>query len=332
MNISRRHTKAPLAALGLLLSLGWGCEPGSNASTTPHTPTQTNAKADGAPKGTTTTGAEDGSKAAETGSVVVKRSGELPAKPQRIVSLAPNITEVLFALGLGDQVTGVTKYCDYPPEAKSRQKVGGYIDPDLEAILAAGPDLVVGMSGAATDKITPDLEKAKIPFVVLRMRNIEETIAGVAALAEAVGAPKKGVSMAGALRASLTPRHDGKGAKPKTLFVLGHKPLVVAGPGTFGHELIELAGGTNAAGGLDTPYPQLDAEKVITLAPEVVIDANMGQSDTERNAFWATYEAIPAVKSGHVSTFDDPSLLRQGPRLVQALETFERVISKAKLP
>ena len=102
---------------------------------------------------------------------------------------------------------------------------------------------------------------------------------------------------------------------------------MVAGPGTFGHELIELAGGVNAAAGMKTAYPQLDKEKVLELAPEVVIDANMGQSDEARVAFWATFETLPAVRDGKIETFDDPSLLRQGPRLAQALETFVRVIS-----
>jgi iron complex transport system substrate-binding protein len=326
MNTPRRHITSAVAVLGALLWLGWGCERGPNAPPEPDRPAQTNVADEAAPAETS------GGEAADTGEVVVERSGELPAQPVKIVSLAPNLTELLFALGLGDRVVGVTKFCDYPPEAKSLRKVGGYTDPDLEAILATTPDLVVGMSGAAATKLGPDLEAAKIPYVIFRMRDVDETVAGVAALAEVVGVPKKGISMAGALRASLTPRGADGAARPKTLFVLGHRPLVVAGPGTFGHELIELAGGENAAAGMKAPYPQLDVEKVLELAPEVVIDANMGQSDADRKAFWSRYEAVPAVKAGRVETFDDPSLLRQGPRLVQALDTFERVISPPAAP
>lgn len=268
-------------------------------------------------------GADD--EAPEAGGITL-RSKTLPKAPERIVSLAPNLTEILFELGLGDRVVGVTRFCDYPPEAKGITKIGGYIDPDLEAIIAARPDLVIGMSGGASKKTAEMLDGASISYAMFKMATIDETVAGIDLVGETVGAKETAKKLSEKTRGALTGAKV-DGARPKVLFVLGHKPIIVAGPGSFGHELIGLAGGVNAVADVKNPYPQLDREKIIALAPEIIIDANMGQSDAQRDAFWASFPSLPAVTAKRVATFDDPALLRPGPRLPNALETFRKVVA-----
>lgn len=260
--------------------------------------------------------------------VVIAQSATLPASaPKKVVSMAPNITEILYVLGHEDRLVGVTRFCDYPPKAKTHPKIGGFIDPDIEAILAAQSELVIGMK-AGDDKITQSLDRAKLSYVFFQLDTIEQTYKGIQDVGALLGTPEKAKKLVDDMKERIAARTN-KPTEPatKTLFVLGHDPLIVAGAGTFGDELITLAGGTNLAASLSQPYPQLDIEKVIELDPDVIIDSTMipeGQPNAE--AFWANYTSVSAIKTARVHTFTDPSLLRPGPRLPDALEVFSDAI------
>lgn len=261
---------------------------------------------------------------------IVARSEELPRSPKRIVSLAPNLTETLFALGAGDRVVGVTRFCDFPEEVHELPKVGGFNDHDIEAILALKPDLVMGMASGPKSKLPETLASYDIPYVFLQMRTIDETFTGLTQVGAMTGMEKQAGELVAAMKAELeqATRDVPDAERPATLFVLGHKPLVVAGPGTFGDEFITRSGGRNAAGSLEGTYPMLDAEQVIALDPGVIIDATMlPGTDSGRSAsFWAAFEGVEAVKSGRVRAFADASLLRPGPRLGQAMKRFAKAI------
>jgi iron complex transport system substrate-binding protein len=262
-----------------------------------------------------------------TQSPVLVTAYQLPAAtPKRIVSLAPNITELLFAMGLGDRVVGVTRYCDWPPEAAKLPKIGGFVDPDMEAILSKRPDLVLGMTSPGNEALPQALGRAHLPHAFLRMDDTAQTIEAIELLGGLLHRPEQGARLAGQLRAGLKARPARAGAR-SALFVLGHDPIVVAGVGTFGHELLALAGLTNAASALPSAYPVLDAEGVLSLAPAIILDATMtpeqGQPTLE---FWKKWSALPAVKDGRVYRFSDPSLLRPGPRLPEALRHIEAAL------
>lgn len=261
--------------------------------------------------------------------VAIARSADLPStSPRKIVSMAPNITEILYVLGHDDRIVGVTRFCDYPPQAKKHPKIGGFIDPDLEAIIAAKSELVIGMK-AGDDKITQSLDRVELPYVFFQLDTIEETYKGIQDIGTLLGTPEKAKKLVNDMKERIAKRTN-KPIEPmtKVLFVLGHDPLIVAGARTFGDELITLAGGSNLAAQLSQPYPQLDIEKVIELDPDVIIDATMipeGRPDAE--AFWANYRSVSAVKNARIHAFSDPSLLRPGPRLPDALEVFSAAIT-----
>ncbi|MEC9399217.1 MAG: helical backbone metal receptor [Myxococcota bacterium] len=271
--------------------------------------------------------------------ILVARSKSLPENPRRIVSMAPNITEILYALDYGDQVVGVTRFCDWPEQVKQKTRIGGFIDPDMEVILSLEPDLVIGMV-AGDAKIVDKLEKANIPYAFLKMDHFDATYGGIAHVGALLGADGEGKKKADALvakmrqdvhksaTASQARLTEQKKSAPSALFVLGHKPLIVAGKRTFGDELITLSGAKNAAANLDGSYPQVDLEKLLQINPDVIIDATMTPSSANTNDdFWKSFGSLEAVKNKRVATFEDPSLLRPGPRLPEALERFSRSIS-----
>jgi iron complex transport system substrate-binding protein len=264
---------------------------------------------------------------------VVVTAHALPSStPQRVVSLAPNVTELLFALNLGERVVGVTRYCDWPPEAKGRPVIGGFIDPDIEAILAQRPELVIGMTSPGNEALPQALKRAGLPHLFLRMDTLDQTVEATRALGRLLHIAPRADALAAQIAQGLVPAPAGAD-RPSALFVLGHDPIVVAGPGSFGHELLILAGATNAAAHLHSPYPTLDAEAVVALAPTLIIDTTMtpeqGAPPVSR---WAKWGAIPAVKAGRVYSFSDPSLLRPGPRLPEALRRVRAAVEAPPAP
>lgn len=261
---------------------------------------------------------------------IVARSEALPARPMRIVSLAPNITETLFALGAGERLVGVTRFCDYPPQAKTKTPVGGFIDPDMEKIISLKPDLVVGMSSGQDPALAKTLGSYGLSYVFVKIEDITQTLEGITFLGQLLGEAERGQALSTQLDHALKAAPPAQDA-PRVLLVFGHKPLIVAGPGSFGHELIERAGGVNAAAKLSSAYPSLELEQVLTLNPTIIVDMAMapGQGEQAR-AFWGGYESLAAVKAGQVHVIEDASMMRPGPRLEQALARFKAIVQGAE--
>jgi iron complex transport system substrate-binding protein len=277
-------------------------------------------------KATAANGQARGGQAKQAEQTVVT-SGELPARPERIVSLAPNVTEILFDLGAGERIVGVTRFCDFPAEAKEIPKIGGIVDTDLEAIIARRPDLVVGTTSGADPEIARQLDQAGIAYGFVAMDTLEQTYRGIEEIGEFVGQAEEGRALASQMKASIDKMvQASRGAdRPKVLMVFGRNPLVAAGPGTFGHELVELAGGQNVMADAKTSYPKLDIEKVISLNPERIIDATMAGENLD-TTFWTQYASIDAVKDDHVYLIEDPVVLRPAPRLVEGFETIRAAV------
>lgn len=263
----------------------------------------------------------------------------LAAAPQRIVSTTPSITELLFALGAGNRVVGVTNYCRHPAQARTLPKIGTYIQPDLERIAALKPELVVIQKNPV--QLRARLERLGLRVLELQYDSIAETFAAINALAEAVGAAGQGHALRAKIDRELTEiRNKVQGRAPKSLvFIIGRNPgtvdgLVAAGRTSYLSELMEVAGGRNAFADSIAPYPKITLEELFARNPEVIVDmgdmaATEKASEAERKAviqLWSRYEALRAVREGRVFVVADDMFVVPGPRMVEAAREFARML------
>jgi iron complex transport system substrate-binding protein len=253
----------------------------------------------------------------------------LAQAPNRLVSLAPSITETLYAIGLADRVVGVTEFCDYPPEARNKPKVG-YSNPNLETIVALQPDLVL----APRDFIRPDvlgkLEQLKIPTFVVEAKTVEDIASQIQLIGRMLDRSEVANPIAMELRRRLTElkRRTEMLARPRVLYVLNSQPLITVGPGSFIHQLIEIAGGANVAAGAASPYPRLSIEAVLKEDPQLIIfpvGASEGIPQGEQE-LWRRWKTITAVKTDSFHHIASDLLNRPGPRIVLGLEKLAEII------
>lgn len=256
----------------------------------------------------------------------------------RIVSLAPNITETLFALGLGDRVAGVTEFCVYPPEAREKPNVGGFLDINYEALAALRPTLVILLPshGEARKRL------AALGIGTLTVRNdvVGEILGSIETIGRTCGVPGRADSLTRDIQARMAAvrARTENLAKPRVLIVVDRtagrgKPgtVCVAGPGTFYDELITLAGGENAYRGPKIPYPEVSAEGVLRLDPEVIVDilpalATQGIPPEAARADWTALDRVRAVRTGRVHVLTGGYAVVPGPRFIQTLEKFAELI------
>jgi iron complex transport system substrate-binding protein len=253
----------------------------------------------------------------------------LAQAPNRLVSLAPSITETLYAIGLADRVVGVTEFCDYPPEARNKPKVG-YSNPNLETIVALQPDLVL----APRDFIRPDvlgkLEQLKIPTFVVEAKTVEDIASQIQLIGRMLDRSEVANPIAMELRRRLTElkRRTEMLARPRVLYVLNSQPLITVGPGSFIHQLIEIAGGANVAAGAASPYPRLSIEAVLKEDPQLIIfpvGASEGIPQGEQE-LWRRWKTMTAVKTDSFHHIASDLLNRPGPRIVLGLEKLAEII------
>ena len=251
------------------------------------------------------------------------------AVPARLISLAPAITETLFALGLGERVVGVSSYCDYPPAATRLPKVGTFTGPVAEVIVSLRPDLVLTSPTPGNESAVRAIERTGVRVAVIRSEGgIEQALAGMLEVATAVGEAAKGEALVAVLAARLAAVREKATplAHPVAAIVVGREPLVLAGPASYLGELLVLAGGVNVADAVGGRWPRVGLEYLVTSAPEVLLDLSvaMGEatatSDNDRVASWSTLASVPAVANGRVVTDPASVMLRPGPRLADAAE------------
>jgi iron complex transport system substrate-binding protein len=264
------------------------------------------------------------------GSVPAPATAPAPDIPRRIVSLTPALTEILFALDLGDRVVGVTRFCDYPAATRDLPKVGGYVNPSVEAILALDPDAVFVSPNTGNRDAALSVERAGARLVVVDADDLDDTFAAIHTVAWACGVEERGTALSAELRARLDDvgRRLGDRAAVPALFCIQLDPIIAAGPGTLPGDLLALAGGANM---VETEgYPRLGVETVIEEAPEVILQARMDVADREADRrvldYWNRWGSIPAVRSGRVHVFDGTTALRPGPRIVEAVEELARLL------
>jgi len=244
--------------------------------------------------------------------------------PQRIISLAPSNTEILFALGLGDKVIGVTDWCNYPPEALEKEKIGGYSDPDVEKIVALDPDLILAGYGNPIEVIN-GLDALGLTVFGIKTVDLNDLLNDIRRVGEItdkeVEAQALTFEMATAIEA-VTDVTSELGERPRVFYLLWYDPLWTAGSGTFIHELIEKAGGVNICQNL-TSYPEIGLEYVLASDPEVIITSQWCY-DWALNA--TQLASTNASQTGRIYTCNDDLVQRPGPRLVKGLQWFAHFI------
>jgi len=259
--------------------------------------------------------------------------GPSMAEPKRIVSLAPNITEILFALGLGSNIVAVSSDSDYPPEASQRKKLGTFWQPNTEAVIAAEPDLVIGLAFAQQEAVAPTLRRLGIAVLTVKIETIAGLFGAISEIGQATGRCQEAEQLVGAIQAEL----DGLASKlgpterPKVLWVVQPEPLRVASENTFINEFIALAGGENAIGSTLSQYPQVATEELLTCGAQVIIHSAMGNADIAEQQqraehFWARFPLLPAVKNRRIHVVEPDALLRLGPRLGDGVEKLARCL------
>jgi len=264
----------------------------------------------------------------------VGREVTFPFHPKRVVSLAPNITEILFSLGLDEEIVGVSIHCNFPEKAKSRVKVGSYISLDFERITALKPDLIIATGAGNTRDMVDRLEKLGFPTYVIYPKNFNDILQSIAHIGEIVYREKEArVIIEGMRKRSQRVINLTKGLLPPRVFIqIGDAPIVTVGKGSFADDLIRLAGGENIAGKEKEVYPRFGMEEILKRSPEVIVVSSMNPRGDYQKILkeWSRWKSIPAVKNGRIHLIDSDLIDRPSPRIVDGLEEFAKVFHPEK--
>ncbi|MCC6580479.1 MAG: ABC transporter substrate-binding protein [Phycisphaeraceae bacterium] len=261
-----------------------------------------------------------------------------PAQPaRRVISLAPSITETLFAVGAGNRVVGVTRYCLYPPQAKTVEQVGGYLDHSMEAMLRLKPDLVI--AGEEHHDSLEQLRKLGLPILIVHHRMIGGILESIGLIGQATDSLAGAEDLAADIRGRMerVRRKVAGLPRPRVMVCLGRGmgggvgEIFIAGKDNFYDEIIELAGGANVFDAAIVKSPAISDEGVLRLNPDVIID--MVPSPEERGTTaaaiaedWKTLSQVAAVKAGRVHVLTGDYVVIPGPRFARTLEDAARVI------
>ena len=282
--------------------------------------------------------------------VLVLASTGMPAQPrdpatsapQRIVSFVPAATEMLFAMGAGSRLVGVSTYDRFPPEVTKIPSVGGLLDPSVERVLSLRPDLVV-IYGSQTD-LEQQLTRAGLPLYTYVHRDLADVARTMRSLGERVGAAAAADREAQRLEAGLDAvrRRVAGLPRPKTLLVLGRQPktlrqiLASAGYG-FLHDLLDLAGGADVWSTVKRESVEMSTEMVLSQAPEVIIELHYGREFQpgeleEERRVWDTLGSVPAVRNRRVHLLVGDEFVVPGPRIVAAADRLARTLHPTMAP
>jgi iron complex transport system substrate-binding protein len=243
--------------------------------------------------------------------------------PQRIVSMAPSNTEILFALGLGDKVVGVTDWCDYPPEALDKEKIGAYDTPDIEKIRALNPDLILVAYGTSIDVINT-LEGLGLTVFGVKSIDLDDVLNDIRTVGNITGKKAEADTLTSEMAVDIqavTDQTEELEQRPRVFYIVWGgegSALWTAGSGTFIHELIEKGGGVNICQNI-TGYMAISIEEVVARNPEVIITSELSY-DWAMNA--TELASTNSTQTGRIYTCDDNLVQRPGPRLVKGLEWF----------
>jgi iron complex transport system substrate-binding protein len=260
------------------------------------------------------------------------------AEPARIVSLVPAVTEMLFALGAGPQVVGVSNFDEYPPEGSTRTKVGGLIDPDVERILSLRPDLVIVY--ATQSDLRMQLERARVPLFLYEHAGLADITTTIRQLGQRLEAVKPASTVADRIEstiAGLRKRVAGR-RRPRTLLVFSREAdtmrgIYASGGRGFLHDMLVAAGGDNVFGDVGRQSVQATTELILARAPEVILEVRttpMSGASSERTLrSWNVLSSLPAVRSKRVHLLPSDEFVIPGPRVAEAARRFAELLHPA---
>jgi len=269
------------------------------------------------------------------GSIQHQNGGDttLPRAAERIVCMAPNLTEIVFALGLEKEIIGVTLDSDYPPAALTKLKVGTFWQPNIEAVIAAKPDLVITLGFEQQKNIAERLKRIGYNSLTMNIEKVKELFEALEKIGAATGKQRRANELEYDLRKKLNNLSVlvSTNDRIKVLWVVQREPLRVAGRDTFINEMIELAGGENAIGSTVHKYPPIGAEQVIVCGAEVIIEPAMKHDDPAKQQasalqYWSRFKKLPAVANKRIYVIQDDTVSRLGPRLYEGTETIARCL------
>lgn len=253
----------------------------------------------------------------------------LDHRPERIVSFAPSNTEILFALGAGDRVVGVTDFCNYPEEAKTRTRLGGALNPNLEKLTALQPDLVLCIGGM--DQFLGKLGELGIPAFVVQPTDLQDVLRSIEVIGRLVGEEQRARDLVADLRGRLGRLQETLAAVPadkrvRVFYEVWHDPLMTAGPGSFIHDALVAAGGVNVAADAPKPFCEYSLESVIQKDPQAIVTTMPESYEALKSKKRPGWEKVTAVREGRILLLDPDLITRPGPRLVEAIEQLARFL------
>jgi iron complex transport system substrate-binding protein len=267
---------------------------------------------------------------AKTAEDQLGREIRVPDDPQRVVALAPSITEIIFALGQQDRLKGTTQFSNYPAEAAQLPKVGSYVRLDLERIVALNPDLCIAIKDGNPKAIIERLQSLNIPVFAVNPRNLESLLQTIQKIGGILNASARAKTLVEDMQRRMQQVDDlvaSVDRRPRVFIQIGISPIISAGSKTFIHELIVRAGGINVAAG-NSAYPHFSREQVLALAPDVLIITTMARSGAfeKAKADWNRLAHMPAVRKKRIYTVNSDVFDRPSPRLLDALEMLTRLL------
>ena len=260
----------------------------------------------------------------------IGRKMKIPNSAKRIISLAPSITEILFALGLNEEIAGVTDFCDYPEAASNKPRIGGFIDPSIEKIVSLNPELIIGTRDGNRMETIHRLNDLGFSVYVVNTKGFDGVIKTIKNIGEVVGRVNQSREITKKIMINkddvVTRTRSLR--KPKVFFQVGYAPIVTVGKDTLADDLIRLAGGRSISENESLNYPTYSIENILSKAPEIIIVSSMNSKTDYLNLvkMWQNWKSIPAVKKKAIYVVDSNLVDRPTPRIVEGLEALAKMI------
>ena len=254
----------------------------------------------------------------------------IPDGPLRLVSLSPSLTEIVYALGRDDWLVGVTDFCDYPPAARTKPRVGGTMTPNLERVLQLRPNLVLATAEGNPGALVGQLTRFGVPVFAVKPEGYAGILEAVRTLGRLLRAEPRAATLTRDMAeqgARIRRAVEGR-LRPRVLYLVWSDPMIAAGPTSFIHDLIQMAGGENVLREGTSPYPRVSLEEVVGRAPEVILVAgHMDAMDRPSTvALGGLGRGIPAFRSTRIVPVPGDPIHRFGPRVVEGLGHLARAI------
>ena len=262
------------------------------------------------------------------------RRVSIPAKVDRVVSLAPNLTEIVFAVGAGNRLVGRTSYCDFPPEAKAVPEVGDTLHPSLERIIALKPQVVLVSTASQLEVFTQQLNGQNIAVFVTDPHDLEGVFRSIEQIGEIVGEKDKANQLVQKLQERTNAVVQAVKYKPlvKVFYQASGEPLYTAGNDSYVTDLVRRAGGASVTADVPGAWPKFSNESALAARPEAIILPSGGSMGAANSNVAEALRQSPAVLQGRVYKINDDHLARPGPRLVDGLEEMARALHPDAFP